>query len=138
MPTAEAGGLLRYRRAIGAEHIAVFTDVWKKHAAHAITADLSLEEIVHGAEFFGADGVVLTGRFTGDQTSVEDLASARAATRLPVIVGSGTTAGNISSMLRHADAVIVGSSIKRAGRWSNPIDAARARAIVKAARSRAR
>ena len=37
-----AGPLLRYRKLIGAEHIAVWADVKKKHAAHAMTADVSL------------------------------------------------------------------------------------------------
>jgi membrane complex biogenesis BtpA family protein len=32
---ASAGDLLRYRRAIGAEHIHVFADIKKKHSAHA-------------------------------------------------------------------------------------------------------
>ncbi|HYD00254.1 MAG TPA: BtpA/SgcQ family protein, partial [Phycisphaerales bacterium] len=44
MPTAEAGELLRYRRSIGAESVAVFADLKKKHASHAITGDVSLAE----------------------------------------------------------------------------------------------
>ena len=37
-----AGPLLRYRKQIGAEHIPVWADLKKKHAAHAMTADVSL------------------------------------------------------------------------------------------------
>lgn len=37
-----AGDLLRYRKQIDAEHIAVFTDIKKKHSSHALTADVSL------------------------------------------------------------------------------------------------
>ena len=135
MPTAEAGQLLRYRRSIGAEHIAIFTDISKKHASHAITADLALEELAHAAEFFGSDALIVTGRFTGDAADTDDLAAVDAATSLPTIVGSGATPQNIRAMLDHADAIIVGSSIKRAGKWSNPIDPARARALVSAARA---
>ena len=39
---ASAAKLLRYRRMIGAERVQVWTDVKKKHSAHAITADVSL------------------------------------------------------------------------------------------------
>ena len=59
-----AGPLLRYRKQIGAEHIAVWADLKKKHAAHAMTADVSLAETVKAAEFFGADAVIVTGEAT--------------------------------------------------------------------------
>src|SRR6185295_9518480 len=63
---ASAGELLRYRRAIGAEHIKVFADIKKKHASHALTADVSLAETGRAAEFFLADGVIVTGSATGE------------------------------------------------------------------------
>lgn len=130
---AEAGPLLRYRRSIGAEHIAVLCDIKKKHASHAITADLSIGDIAEGAEFFGADGVIVTGMATGQPTDPDDVAEARAATRLPVLVGSGVTPETVPDLFRHSDAVIIGSFIKRDGRWDQPIDPAKCRAIVKAA-----
>src|SRR5215475_7266848 len=37
-----AGELLRYRRAIGAGRVLILADIKKKHAAHAITADVTL------------------------------------------------------------------------------------------------
>ena len=74
--------LLRYRKQIGAEHIAVWADVKKKHSAHAMTADVSLAETVKAAEFFGADAVIVTGEATGRETSTADLSSARGATKL--------------------------------------------------------
>ena len=57
--------LLRYRRAIGAEHVRVIADVKKKHSAHAITADVGIVETARAAEFFLADGVIVTGASTG-------------------------------------------------------------------------
>src|SRR6185436_15540194 len=62
---ADAAELLRYRRAIGADAIAVFADVKKKHSAHAITADVGVVESALAAEFALADGVILTGTATG-------------------------------------------------------------------------
>lgn len=58
-----AGDLLRYRRAIGACNIQVFTDVKKKHSAHSVTADVSIAATAVAAAFFDVDGVIVTGPF---------------------------------------------------------------------------
>lgn len=129
-----AGPLLRHRKQIGADHIAVWADVKKKHAAHAMTADVSLAETVKAAEFFAADAVIVTGEATGRETSTADLSSTRAATKLPVIVGSGVTAENAAAMLQHADAVIVGSALKRDGHWTGPVDLERVKSVSAAVR----
>ena len=55
------GPLLRYRRAIAADDVAVFCDIKKKHCSHSLTADLSVADTAGAAALFGADGVVLTG-----------------------------------------------------------------------------
>ena len=68
-----AGDLLRYRKAIGAEQIAIFTDIKKKHSAHAITADVDIVQTAQAAEFFLTDGLILTGATTGAAASVEEL-----------------------------------------------------------------
>ena len=44
---------------------ACFADVKKKHSAHALTADVDIAEAAHAAEFFLADGVIVTGTATG-------------------------------------------------------------------------
>lgn len=137
LATADAGPLLRHRRALGqvAERIAVFCDIKKKHSAHAITADTSLAEHAHAAEFFGADGVIVTGTATGVAAPVADLAAARRGCSLPVLAGSGATVANVKAMLAECDAVIVGSDLKRDGAWWNPLDRARIDAFVRAARA---
>lgn len=134
MPTAVAGDLLRYRRAIDAGGIAVLADVQKKHASHALSADLGLDEWARGAAFFGADGVVVTGRSTGEPPSVEDVITCAGASPLPVVVGSGVDPDNVREYFQHAAAVIVGSWYKRGGVWSGDPDPARCRALIGAAR----
>lgn len=131
---AAAGPLLRYRKMLGAERIAIYADIQKKHASHAITGDLGLSDLAHGAEFFGADGLIVTGMTTGQPADMSDVATARKATKLPILVGSGVTPEQIEPLFQHADALIVGSWIKVAGVWSNPVDAARAKTIVNARR----
>lgn len=126
---AEAGALLRYRRAIGATRVRVVCDVQKKHASHALTGDLELRDWVEGATFFGADGIVVTGRATGRPTSPDDVCAVSQHTALPVLVGSGVTPERIGDLAPHANALIVGSFIKQDGTWSNPIDEERARLL---------
>lgn len=130
----DAAELMRYRKQIGADSIHVYTDIKKKHSSHAITADLSLGETARAAAFFCADGVIVTGSSTGEPTSVADLEEVRRAVDLPVLVGSGTTPENIAAAWPHTDLFVVGSTIKVDGKWHNPVDPVRARAIVEVAR----
>src|SRR5262245_10141661 len=128
---ASAGALLRYRRQIGAEGVAVFADVKKKHSAHAITADVSIAETAHAAEFFLADGLVVTGAATGLPADAREVRAVWDAVEVPVLVGSGITPANLAEYAA-ADAFIVGSSVKQGGHWSNTIDPEALRALVRA------
>lgn len=125
MQTADAADLLRYRKHIGAEHIEVMADIKKKHSSHAITSDVDLEATAKAAEFFGAGGVVVTGSATGQPADAEEVARVKSVVSVPVLVGSGITHENLGAYWASADAFIVGSSIKKDGLWSNPLDHAR-------------
>lgn len=132
---SSAANLLRYRRTIGADGIRVFADIKKKHSAHAITADVSLVETAKAAEFFLVDGVIVSGVATGEPTDAGEVRSVAAAVGVPVLVGSGVTSHNLRDY-DAADALIVGSDVKRGGIWSGPLDEARVRALVDAFNSR--
>uniref|UniRef100_A0AC34REI0 BtpA family membrane complex biogenesis protein n=1 Tax=Panagrolaimus sp. JU765 TaxID=591449 RepID=A0AC34REI0_9BILA len=116
-----AGELLRYRRRIGADKIAVLTDIKKKHSSHAITADLSISEVAHAAEFFLADGVIVTGTATGKPANIAELQEVKKSTKLPVFIGSGLTADNLASFAT-ADGFIVGSHFKKNDDWKSQLD----------------
>ena len=126
-----AGELLRYRRAIGAENVLVFADVKKKHSAHAITADVSIVETAKAAEFFLADGVIVTGPATGEAASPDEVCAVAREVSVPVLVGSGITPANLARFAP-AHGFIVGSSVKRGGVWSNPLDRDAVRAVASA------
>ena len=128
---SSAGDLLRYRRAIGADPIRVFADIKKKHSAHAITADVDIAETAHAAEFFSVDGVIVTGVSTGTPADADEVRRVSNAVHVPTLVGSGITPENIV-LYPDADAFIIGSSVKRDGVWSNPMDVARTRTVVRA------
>lgn len=124
-----AGPLLRYRKMIGAEHIKILCDIKKKHSSHAITADVSLAETAKAADFFCADGLVVTGVATGAETSSQDLAEITAATSLPAWIGSGINPENLA-LYKEAHGLIVGSWIKREGDWREAIDRERCARLV--------
>ena len=126
-----AGPLLRYRRLIDAEEVAILADVKKKHSSHAVTADISLAESVQGAEFFGADAVVVTGSATGSAASVIDVEEVRASSStMPVVIGSGVSEGNWRDY-NQADAFIVGSHFKESGDWRSPLSQDRVKQFIR-------
>ena len=134
MDVADAGPLLRERRRIDADDIAILADIQKKHSSHALTADLSIGDHARGADFMGADGVIVTGNHTGHAVDITQLREVRGATELPLLVGSGVTPENIKEIFQYADAAIVGSSIKQGGNWSQALDSTRCQALVNAKR----
>ena len=127
---ASAAKLLRYRKMIGAERVQVWTDVKKKHSAHAITADVSLGETAETVEFMGADCVIVTGSVTGEAPKVTDVKEAKSHCQLPVFLGSGISDTNIDQFYNEADGFIIGSYFKANGLWSNTIDPARVTQFV--------
>jgi membrane complex biogenesis BtpA family protein len=127
----EAARALRYRAALHARDIRVFADAHVKHGAHAIVADRPVAEQVRDVEFFNADAVIATGQRTGDAATAEELAAFRAATALPLLVGSGVTEANVADMLAKVDGIIIASALKRDGVWWQPVDAGRATSFMR-------
>lgn len=133
-PAAEA---MRYRTALHAQDVRILADSHVKHGAHAITADRSVAELTRDLEWFGADAVIATGQRTGDAATGDELRTIKAATSLPVLVGSGVTPANVGEIFQVADGVIIASALKVDGVWWNPVDPARAKDFMtEAARHR--
>jgi hypothetical protein len=122
---SSAAELLRYRRNIGADSVQVWTDVKKKHSAHAITADVGIGETAHAVEFMRGDAVIVTGAVTGDAPKRADILEVKGKTRLPVYLGSGVTVGNLKEFYGAADGFIIGSEFKVNGHWACAIDSKR-------------
>ena len=125
-----AGRLLRKRKEIGCEHIKVFADVKKKHCSHSFTSDLKIIDEVKQAELFLADGIIVTGPRTGEVPALNDLSEVKNCTRLPIVVGSGMTAKNISTYFSIADGFIVGSTFRCKGGFFEQLDPERLNEFV--------
>ena len=117
-----AGKILRRRKDLGAEQVKVFADVKKKHGSHSLTIDLDIRDEIMQAEFFLADGVIVTSQFTGVNPDKNDLIKAKSATQLPVLIGSGMTDENIREYLPLADGFIVGSYFRRGGKFLEKLE----------------
>ena len=128
---SDAGDLLRYGRQIGGDEVAIYADIKKKHSSHSITDDLAIEEVAKAAEFFMADGIIVTGGHTGIEPSDEDL-DAVEDIELPVIVGSGVSVDNAAHLMRKSNGLIVGSEIKELGLWENKVERARVDEMIEA------
>lgn len=128
---SDAAELLRYRKQIGAGHVKVFVDVKKKHSSHAVTDDISVAETAKAAEFFLADGVIVTGSSTGEKASAEDVKRVKSAVSIPVLIGSGICEENIDEYWELADGFIVGSSLKYDSNWENDVDTDRVKSFIK-------
>ncbi|HPD07265.1 MAG TPA: BtpA/SgcQ family protein [Candidatus Bipolaricaulis sp.] len=128
-----AAELLRKRKELGAEHIKLLCDVDKKHAVRFPGIDLATH--IAWTEFYGADALIISGRMTGDAPAGEKVRAAKELAHRPILVGSGATEENIGHFLQWADGVIVGSSLKRGGEPTAPVDEERVVRFVAAARS---
>lgn len=127
-----AGKLIRHRFNIKADKVKIFADIKKKHSSNAITSDISIAETANMAEYFRADGVIVTGMRTGVEADLNEVRSVKEATTLPVLIGSGVTWDNLASYAECSDALIIGSSVKVDGLWQNELDRDRCKRIVAA------
>lgn len=134
----EAHELLIYRKLLGLDRtVKIFADVMVKHAVPLgqwSDIRLSAQDTVKRAL---ADVIVVSGRSTGDAPEVGDIDAVREVLPdTPILVGSGSTKENISSLLESADGIIVASSIKRHGLLENPVDVGKIRSLVDAVHKR--
>ena len=131
----DAYALLRERRLVSAD-VAILADVQTKHAAPLAPVDIELEtrDVVHRGL---ADGIIVSGRATGEPTALTDLKRVRGAVQdVPVFVGSGVTPETALELLSVADGLIVGTYVKHEGDVDQPVDPARVRRLVDAVRAR--
>lgn len=129
----DAFNTVRYRDRIrpGAQ---IFADVHVKHAVPL--GDWTLEASAHDTMERGlADALIVSGVGTGQAADLADVERVRrACLKTKLLLGSGVNVKNVKDYLRFADGVIVGSSLKRAGKLANPVDPKRVAALVKAMR----
>ncbi len=103
--------IIAYRKKLWAEDIQILTDIHVKHST-ILNTD-SIESSSVRAIEQGADGLIITGQWTGDMPNLEELKRVRKSVGdFPIITWSGTTDKNIKQILTIADGTIVGTFLK--------------------------
>lgn len=110
-------GLISYKKKINAENILILADVHVKHAQ--MQEKKTLEKSIQQANDHQADGIIITGEWTGIAPKLTKLKKAKKEAKkhdLPVIIGSGFNAENSKQLLTVADGVLVGTAIRNGSR----------------------
>jgi uncharacterized protein len=126
----EAFRVARLRRRL-APKVKILADVHVKHAVplEKLPIEISARDTVERGL---ADALVLSGSGSGEAADLDNVRRVRSACpEVPLLIGSGVTALNGAAYLEFADGIIVGTSIKRDGKISNPIDRHRLAALRK-------
>lgn len=107
----EAEKVIEYRKKIAATDILLFTDIHVKHSK--LLSKYSLQESANRAIKKGSDGIIVTGKWTGDAPDLNNLILVKKEIKnFPIFIGSGATLDNLDDLTRYVDGIIVGTSLK--------------------------
>jgi membrane complex biogenesis BtpA family protein len=134
--STDPGALLRERRRLDADNVAVFMNVTPEFASpigSRSAADVARSVAVSSLP----DAILVSGPMAGAEPAVEAVASVRGSVPadIPVLLNTGAKAAQIDQYWGIVDGCIVGSDLKVDGYTWNPIDPQRAADFVAAVRS---
>ena len=132
----DAAGLLRERRRLGADRIAVLMNVTPEFASPI--GQRSVAQVARSAVVSSlADAVLVSGPMAGAEPELDALIEAREAVdgQVPVLVNTGAKSSNVREFLTVSDGVIVGSDLKAGGDTWGPVERGRVERFMEAARS---
>ncbi len=135
----DAGSLLRYRRELNAQDVAVFMNITPEFASSLGSRDIATTARSVRVSSL-ADAILVSGPMAGAEPSVEAVREAKrgCGDETPVFANTGVKSTNVRDFLAVADGAIVGSDLKVDGGTWNPVDpdrAARFMTEVRAARA---
>ncbi|MFA9462756.1 MAG: BtpA/SgcQ family protein [Velocimicrobium sp.] len=110
-----------FRKQFGIEHVKILADVQVKHT-YMLNSGITIELSAKDAVSNGADALIVTGSVIGEETPIDLIKRVKNVVKVPVLAGSGINEHNIDDQLKIADGCIVGSSLKKDGILTNPID----------------
>jgi uncharacterized protein len=107
----EAVNVTTFRKYIGADTVALFTDIHVKHAELLSPEPISAAAL--RAVKAQADALIVTGKWTGDAPMISDLKAVREAVgEFPILCGSGVDESNVKKLFQYANGAIVSTSLK--------------------------
>jgi membrane complex biogenesis BtpA family protein len=134
----DAGALLRRRRSLHADNVAVFMNITPEFASTLGRRDIATTARSVSVSSL-ADAILVSGPMAGAEPSLEAVREAkRGCPDTPVFANTGVKSTNVADFLAVADGVIVGSDLKVDGGTWNPVDPERAeRFMAEVGRARA-
>jgi len=129
----DAAQCLRLRRELEHEFgrkILIFADVHTKHGSPIV--DRGIEEATKDlVERALPDCIIVTGSRTGSPPDIAEVKTVvKAASDVPVLIGSGMNPQNIKSFSEHAQGFIVGTSLKEMGLTENAPQLSKVKALL--------
>jgi|TARA_B100001964_G_scaffold115562_1_gene128816 hypothetical protein len=124
--TPDAGKAMRYKKSLDRNDLLMFYNV---SAEFAYSLDQrSLADRSRSVVFSSIpDAVLVSGQITGEAAEISDLKSVKKILpNTPVLANTGVKLETVTDILKIADGVIVGSSLKVDGDTWNPVDPKRA------------
>jgi membrane complex biogenesis BtpA family protein len=132
----DAAVLLRERRRLDADHIAIFMNVTPEFAS-PIGSRTPGEAARSAVTSSLADAILVSGSMAGAEPSLDLVREIRSSVppEVPVLLNTGAKASTIDRYFEFADGCIVGSDLKVEGYTWNRVDRDRVKRFVDAARS---
>ncbi|MFA5030035.1 MAG: BtpA/SgcQ family protein [Patescibacteria group bacterium] len=135
--------VIQVRKNYRAQDVLILADIHVKHSR--LLSRYSLTQSAQRALQFGADGIIVTGNWTGEPPKAEDLKVVRKAIgpSKALLVGSGVDRFNIAGVFKYANAVIISTSLKQGlkvlgkgnvTKWTQRISESRVKALIGSAR----
>jgi len=130
----DPGAALRHRRNIGASCVRLLFNINAEFASPLGSRPLA--DVARSVAFGSLpDALCVSGSMTGGEVDLSALEQVkRVAGSVPVLANTGVRADNVERYLSVADGAIVGTALKVDGITWNPVDVARVRALMDAAR----
>lgn len=132
----DVAALLRYRRQLHADGLAVLMNITPEFASSLGTRDIAdrARSVVVSSL---ADAVLVSGPMAGSEPTVAAVEEATDAVdgAVPVLVNTGAKSTNVAEFLKQADGVIVGSDLKVDGYTWNPVEPERVHAFMREVRT---
>ena len=111
----DAASIISHKQHIGGDHLKIYADVQVKHAQ--LIKPRPIEESIKETIDHGADGIIISGQWTGKAPDISQLTAIRNLNlNKPTIIGSGFNHDNANELLKLCDGVIVGTAILKDGR----------------------
>jgi uncharacterized protein len=125
---------LRLKKSLDSE-IEILADIDVKHSAQIGSYDIRIQA-ADALERGLADAIVISGPRTGQAVDIKQLRELRREfATAKIVIGSGADSRNVKELLKYADSIIVGTSVKTGGKTSNPVDPKRLKDFMRAART---